>query len=60
MVKIISEIGWNHMGDMELAKKMMQLISSYELRKKFGNQSKIQNKQFKLNVILDKWITLLK
>ena len=24
MTKIISEIGWNHMGDMNLAKKMIQ------------------------------------
>ena len=23
MTKIISEIGWNHMGDMNLAKKMI-------------------------------------
>ena len=23
MTKIISEIGWNHMGDMELAKRMI-------------------------------------
>ena len=24
MTKIIAEIGWNHMGDMELAKKMIK------------------------------------
>ena len=23
-IKIIAEIGWNHMGDMELAKKMIK------------------------------------
>lgn len=27
MVELIAEIGWNHMGDMDLAKKMIEAAS---------------------------------
>ena len=32
MTKIISEIGWNHMGDLELAKKIVDDDDEIDLR----------------------------